>query len=171
MKTTFVLLTALALPATLFAQMEDCPMHAQHMAARGTAVDHRHDTLGVAHETTHHSFRLFDNGAAIELRANDAADSATVGAIRKHIRMIADQFRANDFSTPMFVHDKTPDGVPAIKQLHAQIDFRYEELADGARIRMTTANAAALTALHDFMHFQIVEHRTADQGSIEHEAK
>jgi len=146
------------------AQMTDCPMHEQHMA---TAVDHRHDTLGVSHETTHHSFRLFPDGAAIELRASSETDQPTIAAIRKHLQSIADQFKANDFSTPMFVHDKTPDGVETMKKLHDAIDFRYETLPAGARVRMTTANASALAALHSFMKFQIVEHRTGDSGIIE----
>ena len=165
--------------------MADCPMHAQHMAAQsanaegskadgsaehGMGVDHRHDTLGVAHETTHHSFRLFDDGAAIELHANVASDETTVQGIRDHIQMIAKQFQANNFSTPMFVHDKTPDGVDAIKQLHDRIQITYERLSDGARIRMTTTDADALAALHKFMRFQITEHRTGDTGHIEKEA-
>ncbi len=163
-----------------------CPLHAQHMADQeaaarpqdpdgsaehGTGVDHRHDTLGVAHETTRHSFRLFDDGAAIELRASDGQDTTTIEAIRAHMRVIADQFRANDFSTPMFVHDKTPDGIATMKQLHSEIEFRYEPLPAGARVRIVTATAAALAALHDFMRFQIIEHRTGDAGKIEHEAR
>ena len=167
MKTRIAALTSTALfivfPAV--AQMADCPLHEQHTSNSG--VDHRHDTLGVSHETTHHSFRLFDDGAAIELHANAATDEATMRAIRNHIQMIAQQFQAKDFSTPMFVHDKTPDGVDAMKQLHDRIQFRYESLADGARVRMTTHDAAALDALHKFMRFQIVEHRTGDTGNVE----
>ena len=188
MKTTLITLYIASICALALAQSSDCPMHAQHMAeqaktsntARGAAdgssehgagVDHRHDTLGVAHETTHHSFRLYDDGAAIELRANGPSDTTTIEAIRAHMRVIADQFRANNFSTPMFVHDKTPDGIETIKQLHAQIDFNYESLPAGARVRIKTANSTALSALHAFMRFQIVEHRTSDSGAIERDAE
>jgi len=165
-------LSLLAIPSFLFGQMADCPMHAQHMAQQSKdGVESRHDSLGVSHEKTHHAFRLFDDGAAIELRANDETDTATIAAVRKHIRTIADQFQANDFSTPMFVHDKTPAGVTTIKELHAQIDFRYEALPAGARIRMTTSNAAALDALHEFMRFQIDEHHSGGSATVEHETK
>lgn len=175
-----VLSTAFFVILPVSAQMADCPMHEQHTTAtskadgsseHGAGVDHRHDTLGVAHETTHHSFRLFDDGAAIELRANVASDDTTVHAIRTHIQTIAEQFKANNFSTPMFVHDKTPDGLDAMKQLHDRIEIRYESLSDGARIRMVTRDADALAALHKFMKFQIVEHRTGDTGKVEKEVE
>jgi len=188
MKTTLITLYIASICALALGQSSDCPMHAQHMAEQakasntshgaadgsaehGAGVDHRHDTLGVAHETTHHSFRLYDDGAAIELRANGPSDTTTIEAIRAHMRVIADQFRANNFSTPMFVHDKTPDGIETIKQLHAQIDFAYESLMTGARVRIKTANPTALSALHAFMRFQIVEHRTSDSGAIERDAE
>jgi hypothetical protein len=160
--------------------MSSCPMHAQHMAAaaktnadgsssHGTEVDHRHDTLVMSHETTHHSFRLFRDGGAIELVANAADDAATIEAVRTHVRMIADQFAANDFSTPMFVHDKTPDGVSDIKRLHSDIKFQFETLPAGARIHMTTSNGEALAALHAFLKFQVVEHRTDNSGAVEND--
>jgi hypothetical protein len=188
MNGTKVLLTAaaaviLATTAPVTAQTMDpatCPMHAEHMAAKAAAdgsaahgadVDHRHDTLGVSHETTNHSFRLFDDGGAIELRANSAADSATIDAIRTHIRMIADQFSAGNFSTPMFVHDKVPDGITDMKRLQSQIAFRYEQLPAGARIRITTTDRDALAATHAFLRFQVIEHRTSNTGKVEADSK
>ena len=174
----------LATAAPVAAQTMDpatCPMHAQHMAAakaaadgsaeHGAAVDHRHDTLGVSHETTHHSFRLFEDGGAIELHANSATDTATIDAIRTHIRMIADQFSAGNFSTPMFVHDKVPDGIIDMKRLQSRIAFRYEQLPAGARIRITTTDGDALAATHAFLRFQVVEHRTSNTGKIESDTK
>ena len=165
MKTTLISFCLASISAMALAQSSDCSVE------HGIGVDHRHDTLGVAHETTHHSFRLFDDGAAIELRANRESDTTTIDAIRAHMRVIADQFRANNFSTPMFVHDKTPDGIKTIRELHSQIDFDYESLPAGARIRIKTANPTAVSALHAFMRFQIVEHRTADKGVVERDAE
>src|ERR1051326_2213777 len=172
-----LVIAALALPASAD-DMSSCPLHAQHMAAaaktnadgsttHGTDVDHRHDTLVMSHETTHHSFRLFKDGGAIELVATSADDAATIDAVRTHVRMIADQFAANDFSTPMFVHGKTPDGIADMKRLHDDIKFQFETLPAGARIHMTTSNSEALAALHAFLRFQVVEHRTGDTGVVE----
>ena len=157
-----------------------CPMHAQHMAAaradhsradgsaeHGRHVDGRHDTFGMAHDKSAHSFRLFADGGAIELRATDAKDEATVDAIRGHLQEITKQFEKADFSTPAFVHGYTPDGVAQLGQLRSAIGYRYEQLDSGGRIRITTKSADALAAIHAFMRFQVIEHRTANSGKVE----
>jgi hypothetical protein len=175
---TFVLALFLTTTASNTPDPATCPMHAEHMkaaakadpdteASHGAGVDHRHDTLGMSHDTTHHSFRLFADGGAIELRANDGADEKSVAAIRKHLREIADAFAGNDFTTPAFVHGNPPDGVAEMARLHDTIDYRYEDVATGARVRITTKDAAALAAIHEFLRFQVREHRTGDSGEME----
>jgi hypothetical protein len=157
-----------------------CPMHAQHMAAakaeaaradgsaeHGRHVDSRHDTLGMSHDQSAHSFRLFADGGAIELRATDAADEATVNAIRGHLQEIITQFEKGDFSTPAFVHGYTPDGVAQLEQLRSAITYRYQRLDGGGRIRITTKSPEALAAIHAFLRFQVIEHRTANTGKVE----
>lgn len=152
--------------------MASCPMHAQHMSANGdhqhgAEVDARHDTLGMSHEKTHHSFRLFSDGGAIELRANAATDLATVDAIRAHMRQIANAFSKADFSTPAFVHGYPPAGVADMARLKDSLQYRYEEVPSGARVRVTATSPEALSAIHDFLRFQVVEHRTTDSGKVE----
>ena len=172
--------------------MKDCPMHAQHMkeaaaaqapaqgcsmhadhagamegSAHAAMVDHNHDSFGMSHDATTHHFRLFADGGAIELRANDAADAASVDAIRTHLRSVADAFSASDFSAPLFVHGRTPSGVDTMKSMKEVIRYRYEALPDGGRIRIATSDARALAAVHDFLRFQIEEHRTGDPGKTE----
>lgn len=160
--------------------MASCPMHAQHMAAahaghvhadgsagHGAGVDGRHDTFGMAHSTSTHSFRLFADGGAIELRANDPGDQATVNAIRTHLQQVAGQFGNADFSTPAFVHGYKPDGVAQMERVRRDITYRYESLDAGGRIRITTASPEALAAIHDFLRFQVTEHRTANSGKVE----
>lgn len=160
--------------------MAGCPMHAQHMAAakaspvradgsaeHGRHVDSRHDTFGMSHDKSTHSFRLFADGGAIELRATNATDETTVAAIRGHLQEITQQFDKGNFSTPAFVHGYTPDGVAQLEQLRNAIGYRYEPLDRGGRIRMTTKSTDALAAIHAFMRFQVIEHRTANSGKVE----
>jgi hypothetical protein len=156
-------------------------MHAQHMAAaakadaaradgsaqHGRHVDSRHDTFGMSHTASTHSFRLFADGGAIELRATDAADAATIEAIRGHLQEIVPQFERADFSTPAFVHGYPPDGVAQLEQLRGAIAYRYQRLDGGGRIRITTKSAEALAAVHAFLRFQVTEHRTANSGKVE----
>lgn len=155
-----------------------CPMHAKHTAAaaaadgshkHGKEVDRRHDTFGMSHASTRHNFRLFRDGGAIELRANDAADAKTVGVIREHLQAIAAEFTKGEFSTPAFVHGKTPHGVDDMKRLGAAIAYRYETLPEGGRIRLTGKDPGAVAAIHSFMKFQVIEHRTGDRGEVEEE--
>jgi hypothetical protein len=160
--------------------MASCPMHAQHMAEaqkehvaadgstkHGKEVDHRHDAFGMPHTASTHSFRMFADGGAIELRANSVDDAKAVEAIRMHLRQVAGEFNGADFSTPAFVHGHAPDGVASMARLHADISYQFEELPAGGRIRITTKSSAALTAVHDFLRFQVTEHRTANTGKIE----
>lgn len=160
----------------LLATMSTCPMHAKHMAAaangdakHGAAVDARHDTFGMGHDVTHHSFRLFADGGAIELRANDDADAATAGVIQKHLRQIVAEFEKGEFATPAFVHGREPAGIDGMKANAGAIKYRYESLPSGGRIRITTTDAAALAAVHEFLKFQVIEHRTGDSGAVEEE--
>jgi hypothetical protein len=156
--------------------MASCPMHAQHMAAKsaangsaahGAEVDTRHDTFGMPHDASTHSFRLFADGGAIELRTNTAGDKAAVTAIRTHLEKVVGQFVAADFSTPAFVHGARPDGVTEMERLRAALAYRYEPLPAGGRIRITVKSAEALAAVHAFLRFQVTEHHTANSGEVE----
>jgi hypothetical protein len=153
-----------------------CPMHAQHTSQKsgaiadpkhGEQVDQRHDTFGFSHAETRHSFRLFEDGGAIELRATVATDEKTVAMIRTHMKEIARSFAKGDFTMPHFVHGHAPDGVDDLAERHASITWKYEELPEGARVRMKTTDGRSLRAIHAFQRFQIVEHRTRDKGEVE----
>jgi hypothetical protein len=155
---------------------EGCPMHAGHMAAKaaadgsahhGAEVDHRHDSFGMSHESTQHSFRLTERGGAIELRVNDSKDASTIAVIQEHLKEIASALSAGDFSAPAFVHGRNPAGVEEMKRMKSAITYRFESLPAGGRIRVSSTDRGAIAAIHDFMKFQIVEHRTADSGKIE----
>lgn len=169
---TLLLLTALATgpdPAT-------CPMHAEHMKqaqsnadtshGHGEEVDARHDTFGFSHETSVHHFHLRRNGGAIDLTSNERGEQA-VDAIRAHLRDVLADFKSGEFKNPRFVHDKTPDGIDVMQQEKKSISYRFEQLKDGGRIVIETKNPRALKAVHDFMRFQIAEHRTGDPTTVE----
>lgn len=144
----------------IFLQTTDCPMHHQHM------VDARHDTFGMSHDSTEHSFRLLADGGAIELRS--LTKDAQIAAIQKHMREVTSDFSRGDFAKPLFVHGVMPDGAARMKELGDAITYKFEELPDGGRIRITTTNADALKAVHDFLRFQIKDHGTKDSGTVEH---
>ncbi len=146
----------LRLPA--FARAPD-PHHA--------AVDVRGDhVMGFDHEKTTHHFRLTTSGGAIEVSANDAGDTESRDAIRGHLPHIAAMFARGDFDAPMLIHGRVPPGVPAMRKRKSLIRWVYEETAAGGRILATTGDASARSALHEFLRFQIRDHRTGDSTEI-----
>jgi hypothetical protein len=163
-------LLALGIPAA-GGEMSDCPMMKKgagvsHDHARG--VETRGDQgMGFSHEKTTHHFRLSPEGGAIEVVAKDTSDSESQNQIRMHLSHIAKAFANGNFAIPMFVHDTVPPGVSAMKRRRGAIEYRYEEVAGGARVRLSTRDADALDAIHDFLRFQIADHETGDPGTVE----
>jgi hypothetical protein len=118
--------------------------------------------MGFDQQRTTHHFVLERNGGTIDVTANDRADHRTVDQIRAHLRHIAIAFGNGDFSLPLFIHDKTPDGVATLKARRQSLSYRFEELPAGGKVVIRTSDATALESLHQFLRFQIREHRTGD---------
>jgi hypothetical protein len=127
------------------------------------AVDKRGDhVMGFSHEKTTHHFRLYADGGAIDVSANDAQDTESRDQIRVHLSHIAVMFRNGDFQAPMLIHDQMPPGVSTLQRLKREVSYRFVETPDGGRVRISTKNKEALTAIHDFLKFQIADHHTGD---------
>jgi hypothetical protein len=127
--------------------------------------------MGFSHEKTTHHFRLFQDGGAIEVNANDPLDKASRDEIRMHLAHIAALFSEGNFNVPMFIHDTTPPGATVMAKLHDQIDYQFKQTEGGARVRIKTANKQALEAVHEFLKFQIREHQTGDSTDVASEAQ
>lgn len=56
-----------------------------------------------------------------------------------------------------------------MKRQKALIDWRFEETPGGGRVRITTKDREALAAIHEFLRFQIEDHRTGDSTEISDE--
>lgn len=135
--------------------------------AHHPGVNERGDqVMGFSHEKTTHHFRLYTDGGVIEVAANDAQDAVTRDAIRAHLSHIVKMFAEGDFSAPMLIHQKNPPGATTMTRLREQIHYALEQTPRGARIRITSQNAKALGAIHDFLRFQIQDHQTGDSTAI-----
>jgi hypothetical protein len=141
---------------------QDCPMHEQHTREQATVESRGDHAMGFSHEKTTHHFRLSKEGGAIEVEANDAKDKQSREEIRGHLSHISTMFAAGNFDTPMFIHDQVPPGVPVMKDLKAEITYTVERTSKGARVRIASANPAAVAAVHEFLKFQIADHHTGD---------
>ena len=118
--------------------------------------------MGFSQDKTTHHFLLLKDGGTIEVSANDPKDKASRDHIRMHLSHVAEMFSEANFNIPMFVHDTTPPGVPAMTKLHDEIRYHYQETDTGGKITIETANPKALDAVHEFLRFQITEHQTGD---------
>jgi hypothetical protein len=139
--------------------------------------EHHHDAvnkrgempqgMGFSQTGTTHHFLLTKEGGVIQVTANDSADKQSIEQVQQHFAHIAQLFAKGDFNIPHFVHDQTPPGVPTMKRLKAQIQYVPENLPDGARMRIQTSSEQARRAIHDFLIFQIRDHKTGDPETIQ----
>jgi hypothetical protein len=155
-----VLIAGLAIAVTA-QDHASCPMAASH--AKQDQVDHRHDeATGVAHDKAVHHFLLAKDGGSIRLEAIDAGEVATRDRIREHLQVVARSFAAGDFSLPMAIHDQVPPGAEVMKKRRDAIRYAYEPSEKGGVVRISTRDAKALAAVHEFLRFQIRDHGTDD---------
>ena len=130
--------------------------HHGRMTARGTQA------MGFDQSKTTHHFYLHEDGGVIEVTVKDRKDRANLDAIRAHLPHIIKMFSAGDFSTPHFVHEANVPGTEAMTRLRDRIAYAYEEVPAGARVKITTRHARALLAVHEFLKYQITNHKTGD---------
>ena len=148
-----------------------CPMREQQ---KSSSEDQQHQgvvqrgdqVMGFSHDRTIHHFRLYADGGAIEVEANDAKDTASRDAIRFHLGHIVTMLAAGDFSAPMLIHAQDPPGSEEMKHRINGIQYKLESTERGARIRITTKDADALRAVHTFLRFQISDHETRDPTNV-----
>jgi hypothetical protein len=145
-------------PAQPMSGMTD--MQDEKMNERGDHV------MGFDHTKTTHHFRLLADGGSIEVAANSAQDKESRDQIRMHLGHIAKMFAGGNFSAPMLIHDQVPPGVPTMRKLSGEIQYKFEETEQGARIRISTNSPEALQAVYDFLRFQIKEHKTGDSLEV-----
>jgi len=134
--------------------------HDQHhtaLNARGAKF------MGFDQQATAHHFILTKDGGRIEVTANDPKEGTSVQQVRDHLRHIAMAFGQGDFALPGLVHDtKVVPGVEAMKKLGADLSFTFEEIDRGAHVRIAGSRPEAVAAVHEFLRFQITDHKTGD---------
>ena len=120
------------------------------------------DAMGFDQEATTHHFSLRPDGGAIEVIVKAGTDAALVAEVRNHLRSIASEFARGNFDTPFQTHAEVPPGVSTMQKRSSAISYRYEDLPLGGVVRIATKDARALDAVHEFLRYQITEHRTGD---------
>lgn len=165
MRCAWILLLLLALPAYAGDEHSGCPLHKEHQQS---ALDQRGDAvMGFSQQKATHHFLITDNGGTISVDANDATDQETIAEIHMHLQMVTKQFASGDFQMAHAIHLQDPPGTQTMRDLKDEIRYEYEETDQGARVKIQTTNADAIAAIHDFLRFQIAEHKTGDPEHTE----
>lgn len=159
--------------------MKDCPLHEQHQKAKKEKTESNHDHnkmaklnergesgMGFSQTATTHHFLMFSDGGTIQVEANDAKDKDNLEKIRTHLAKIAQSFTNGDFSTPFAIHAELPAGAKTMQLLKSKISYKYSETEKGGEVKINTQDEVALSAIYDFLRYQIVEHQTGDPLTI-----
>jgi hypothetical protein len=120
------------------------------------------DAMGFDQNATTHHFKLAATGGSIEVTVKDEADQNTIAAIGSHLRSIASEFAIGQFDKPFQTHAEVPPGVVQMQKSSQKIAYRYEDLSQGGAVRIETKDRRAVEAVHEFLRYQITEHRTGD---------
>jgi len=145
------LAAAVLLATPVIAQQSSTDTAFKSMQQRGEMV------MGVDQNTSSHGFQSLPDGGQIML-VRKVDDTAGVTRIRHHLRDVQRAFSAGDFSMPMMVHMKAMPGVSVMGARRTFIKYEESDLPNGATLRITTSDSAALAAIHEFLAFQRTEH-------------
>ena len=63
---------------------------------------------------------------------------------------------------PNEVHAEVPPGVPVMKDRKDKISYRFESIPNGGKLLISTDDPKALKAVHEYLRYQIREHKTGD---------
>jgi hypothetical protein len=126
------------------------------------------DAMGFDQDATTHHFRLTATGGAIEVTVKNGRDAASVTAVQDHLRSIAAEFAEGRFGKPFATHGEVLPGSDVMQKNKEAVLYRYDDLPDGGVVRITTKDAETLNAVHEFLRYQITEHKTGDPLQAKH---
>jgi TusA-related sulfurtransferase len=66
----------------------------------------------------------------------------------------------------MLIHDTNVPGTDAMAKAKDRIRFVYVETPQGGRLDLITTDPMAVRAIHEFMRFQISDHKTGDTTAV-----
>jgi hypothetical protein len=145
---------------------EQCSRTKPNEDAHAAMMTRGEHAMGFSQTATTHHFVLKPDGGVISVSANKKSDAASRDQIRMHLRHIAKSFSEGNFDIPMFVHDQELPGVPVMKRLSQQIRYQFRKTDRGAEVLVSSKSEEAIQAVHEFLIFQIREHKTGDPMSL-----
>ncbi|HYE34814.1 aspartate carbamoyltransferase [Methylocaldum sp.] len=140
-----------ALPASAVEPASEARL--DEVAGRGAEV------MPFGLEKTTHIFMKTEQGGRQQVVAKNPADAEQICLIREHLAEIATAFSRGDFSGPTRIHGGGMPGLEAMKNAQAgRIEYRYQELPDGAQIDYLTGERDLVQAIHRYFDAQLSDH-------------
>lgn len=167
LKTTIASLVLLSCAGGVHAQAMDHSRmdHGAHMAnmphgqRQADVAQRGKDVMPFSLAATTHIFSKTAQGGVQQVVVKDASDAEQVRLTRLHLREIREQFLKGNFSGPTRIHGQDMPGLAELKAARpGQIAITYADLKDGAELRYATANAALMSALHQWFDAQLADH-------------
>lgn len=137
--------------------------HLEQLAKEAELKKRGAAAMGFDQDKTKHHFFLTAEGGRIEVGGHEDASRRS---IQVHLKEIAADFSRGDFTKPFATHNDVPPGVLTMQQRKSAITFRYEDTAEGGRVNINTPDRMAKDAVHEFLRYQIREHRTGDPLTV-----
>ena len=144
--------------------------HEQHQAEMKKEADlkeHGGMAMGFDQDKAAHHFTLTATGGTIAVTANDPSDATTRDHIQAHLEEITAAFAKGDFEKPLMTHGEMPPGAAEMRSHKAEIEYTFKRTANGGLVRIVASKEPALTAVHEFLRYQIREHATGDPLTIQ----
>ena len=118
-------------------------------------------------EETTHVFEKTQTGGVQKVVADDPNDAEQVALIREHLEEEAAAFRRGDLSDPSEIHGEEMPGLEELEAGAEEMDIRYLDLPDGAKIEYEISDPTLVAALHDWFDAQSSDHgdHAEDGGS------
>jgi hypothetical protein len=116
------------------------------------------------HRVVHH-FYLYPDGGMVTLTVTDPSDAETRKAVRAYVQRVSQLMVVGNLTR---LREQFGDGVPGLTRIaeargrKATITVHSSTPDEGSQIIFSTADAAALEGLHDFLRFQITDLKTGD---------
>lgn len=107
---------------------------------------------------TTHTFTNVADGGDQTVTVRDLADSSQLELIREHLREIADEFSAGNFTDPAAIHGADMPGLATLQSNPGSFTITYIEQSNGAKLEYRSTDQVIVAALHDWFDAQLTDH-------------
>lgn len=125
---------------------------------RASVADRGSEVMPFDLDLTTHRFTPTRTGLVEDVIVDDPDDAEQIELIRAHLTEETERFTAGDFGDPAQIHGREMPGLAELEAGAADIQIRYSELPDGARITFSTTDAELVTALERWGRAQMDDH-------------